>query len=119
SEQAFVAPSEPGTEMAAFVPAAGVLQLASAGDEVTVTLRHAVVGAEETETEIAVPAGRTVTVPLAVSAPKGQLVEVRADSAVVGAVTYLDGAGMAVVPLQPSGVAEVEPLDAELDPSLD
>lgn len=119
SEQAFVAPSEPGTEMAAFVPAAGVLQLASAGDEVTVTLRHAVVGAEETETEIAVPAGRTVTVPLAVSAPQGQLVEVRADAEVVGAVTYLDGAGMAVVPLQPSGVAEVEPLDAELDPSLD
>ena len=45
-------------------------------------------------------------------------VEVEADVEVVGAVTFLDGAGMAVVPLQRSGAAAVEPLDAELDPSL-
>lgn len=118
SEQAIVAPSEPGTELAAFVPAAGVLQLASAGQEVAVTLRHAVTGGEDTETTLVVPAGRTVSVPLSTEAPQGQLVEVTANSEVFGAVTFLDGAGMAVVPLQPSGLALVEPLDAELDPSL-
>ncbi|WP_461108429.1 DUF5719 family protein [Tessaracoccus terricola] len=118
SEQAFVAPSERGVKLAAAVPAAGVLQLASAGADATVTLRHTVTGGAETETEIAVPAGRTISVPLAVAAPQGQFVEVEADVEVVGAVTFLDGAGMAVVPLQRSGAAAVEPLDAELDPSL-
>lgn len=118
SEQAFVAPSQPATELAALVPAAGVLQLASADGDAHVVLRHTVEGGEVTETEIDVPAGQTVTTALAVDAPQGQLVEVSSDSEVFGAITYLDGAGVAVVPLQPSGITAVEPLDAELDPTL-
>lgn len=118
SEQAFVSPSEPGDELAALVPAAGVLQLASAGGAATVTVRHEVLGGQATETVVEVPAGRTVGVPLAVEAPQGQFVEVTADTDVFGAVTHRDGAGAAVVPLQPSGVAVAEPLAAELDPSL-
>lgn len=116
SEQAHVAPVEQSTELKAYAQSRGVLQL-SALQEVTarVTISY---GDVESSADILVPAGGTTTVPMAQEAPGGQVVTVTAPSDVFGAVVHVDGSGMAVVPLQASGLRVPEPLIAELDPTL-
>ncbi|MCC2592357.1 DUF5719 family protein [Tessaracoccus sp. OS52] len=118
SEQAFLAPTEGGTRLAALLPAAGVLQLSSGAGDVTVEVNHVILGGASQASELLVPGGRTVTVPLSAEAPQGQLIEVSAGTELFGAVTFVDGSGVAVAPLEPSGDVVVEPLAAELDPSL-
>lgn len=116
SEQAHVAPVEQSTEMKAHVQSRGVLQL-SALEQVTarVTISY---GDVSSSADVVVPAGGTTTVQLAQEAPGGQVISVTATSDVFGAVVHADGSGVAVVPLQPSGLRVPKPLIAELDPTL-
>lgn len=115
TEQAFVEPVFPATQLAAFAPSGGVLQVSAVDEQATV-----LVTAEEdgvsTQTTLVVPAGGTVMLPLTASAP--HLVTVASDVEVFGAVVLVDTAGAAVLPLVDSGVVTPDPLAAELDPTL-
>lgn len=107
ADQAFAGPAALGTELAAFGPGGGSLQVSNpSGSEATLTLD----GAEHT-----VPAGTTVAIELPADATP---VTVSSTVEVFGAVVHAGDEGVFAVDLQQAGSLAAEPIDAELEPTL-
>lgn len=104
---AFTVPTTSDTELGAFGPARGALLISNPADgAATVTV--------EGQTHV-VPAGTTMRVALTGEAVP---LEVRSDVPVFGAVSHLGEGGHVAIPLEPVGELDVEPIDAELEPTL-
>lgn len=117
-DSAFAAPVVAAPELGAFAPAGGILQLSNPGTlDATVQVVLGVLDADPVTTEVSVVAGTTLEVPMAADAPRGQTVRVTSDAPLFGAVVDVV-AGATVVPLTPQVAPVVEPVAAEIVPTL-
>lgn len=118
TDSAFVAPVAAATEVGAFAPAGGTLQLSNPGSlDAAVSVVLGVLDAEPLTTDVSVMAGTTLEVPMADVAPRGQTLRMTSDQPLFGAITDMV-AGATVVPLTPQVAPEVEPVAAEIVPTL-
>lgn len=115
---ASASPTVTADELGAFAPAAGVLQLSNPGEaEATVEVVVDVIEGEQTTSEHTIQPGNTVTVALSGAAPRGQTVTVTSNTPLFGAVAYTD-AGAATVALVATQELVLDPVDAEIVPTL-
>ncbi len=118
TDLAFASPVPDATQLGAFVPAGGVLQLSNpSATQATAFVAVGVVEGARATVEHAVPAGATLSIPLEGTAPKGQTVSVNSDVALFGAIADAT-AGVSAVPLSSTGTVLSEPVDAEIVPTL-
>lgn len=118
TDPASASPVVSATELGAFAPAGGTLQVSNPGEtEAGVKITIDVVDSEPVTSSVAIPAGVTITVPMDAAAPRGQTVSVTSDSAVFGGIVNVaDGA--TIIPLVSMEAPEVTPVDAEIVPTL-
>lgn len=115
---ALSSPVQVADELGAYAPAGGTLQLSNPGDAVvSADVAIDVIDGEKTTSTITLQAGSTSTVVLPGDAPRGLTVAVTAQEPVFGAITLLD-AGAAIVPLTTTQAPVVDPVDAEIMPTL-
>lgn len=118
TDPAHAVPVEAATSLGVFVAAGGVLQLSNPGSmEATATVVTGVVDEEPITNEVTIPAGATQVLPLSAVAARGQSVSVTSDVPLFGSVVdVVDGTSM--IALASLEVPVVEPLDAEIVPTL-
>lgn len=118
TDPAFASPVESATELGAFAPAGGTLQVSNPGEtQASVEITIDVVDSEPVTSSVVIPAGVTITMPMDASAPRGQTVNVTSDSALFGGIVNVaDGA--TIIPLVSMEAPEVTPVDAEIVPTL-
>lgn len=107
-DPAFLTPQPASTELGAYSPGAGRLQLTNPGDGAA----EATMSTGETVT---VAAGQTASVDLGESP---EVITVTSSVPLVGAIEISDGKALAVVPLVDVTSLEAAPIDAEQDPTL-
>ncbi len=118
TDPAYAAPVSAATELGAFVPAGGTLQLSNPGTaEATVEVTMDSIDAEPTTSTLSIPAGVTASVPMGATAQRGQSVAVKSDTALFGAIVDTVG-GATVVPLVSLVEPDATPVDAEIVPTL-
>lgn len=118
TDPASASPVLAATELGAFAPAGGTLQLSNPGkQDAQVEITNGVIDAEPTTSTVAIPAGVTASVPMGATAPRGQTVNVVSDSVLFGAIVdVVEGA--TVIPLVSLEAPEATPVDAEIVPTL-
>lgn len=115
---ASASPVEKASELGAYAPAGGALQLSNPGDAAaTVEVTVDVIDEEQSTSEITLQAGTTHTVALPGAAPRGQTVTVTSDIPLFGAIAHSES-GAANVPLVSTRAAVLDPVDAEIAPTL-
>ncbi|MEO7588024.1 MAG: DUF5719 family protein [Arachnia sp.] len=118
NDLAFSAPVSPSTRLGAYAPAGGVLQLSNpAATDVVASVTAQVVDGEAVTTSHTVPARSTLALPLEPTAPRGQVIDVAADTPLVGAIVE-SASGVSIVPLTSTSSPDAEPIDAEIVPTL-
>ena len=118
TDPASASPVSAATELGAFAPAGGTLQLSNPGTkDAEVEISNGVIDVEPTTSTVTIPAGVTTTVPMGATAPRGQTVNVVSDSVLFGAIVdVVEGA--TIVPLVSLEETETTPVDAEIVPTL-
>lgn len=121
ADRAFTAPVSASTQLGAFVPDSGVLQVTNPGDadtRVSVTTGTAGgVEAQATVEEYGIPAGTTLVIPLMAADPDAPVVSVTAVNDVFGAVVDTTN-GVTIAPLSSTADLPSTPIDAEIVPTL-
>ncbi|MDO5735262.1 MAG: DUF5719 family protein [Propionibacteriaceae bacterium] len=118
TDLAFASPVGTAEALGAFGPAGGVLQLSNPGEsDAAVTIAVDVIGGEQATTTATIPAGTTLSTPLEPTAPRGQAVSVTSSVALFGAITDTV-TGVSVIGLTSTLAPVVEPVDAEIAPTL-
>ncbi len=118
TDPAFAAPVSAATELGAFAPAGGTLQLSNpATEEAEAEIMMGDIDSAPTASTVTIPAGVTITVPTAADAQRGQTVSVSSDAALFGSIVDTAG-GATIVPLVPLVEPDVTPVDAEIVPTL-
>ncbi len=118
TDPASAVPVSAATELGAFVPAGGVLQLSNPGtEEAEVEVTDGIIDSEPTTSLGSIPAGVTIVVPLGDTAPRGQTVTVTSDTPLFGAVVDVTE-GATIIPLVSLEAQDVAPVDAEIVPTL-
>ncbi len=117
-DPAFSAPVVAARELGAFTAGGGVLQLSNPGDTaVTATLTVDVIDGDSSASDLTIAPGATSVVTLGAGTAGGQRISVTSDREIFGAVV-LSGAGVAIVPLTSTEVVPMQPVDAEIVPTL-
>ncbi len=119
TDPAVASPVTAAVELGAFAPAGGTLQLSNpGGEEATAEVTTTVIDADPITSTMTVPAGVTVTVPMAAEAQRGQTVTVVSDKAgLFGAIVDITD-GATIIPLVSHEAPEVSPVDVENVPTL-
>ncbi|MGO1488804.1 MAG: DUF5719 family protein [Arachnia sp.] len=118
TDPAAASPVPASTELGAFAPAGGTLQLSNPGNEdAEVEITVDVIDSEPTVSTQIIPAGVTMGVPMAATAARGQTVSVISDGPLFGAIVDIaDGA--TILPLTSLEAPEPTAVDAELASTL-